>query len=90
MTGSPTAEGSARFVPALQWLAADRRPWLKADGVAGLNTAAGVIPKDMAYATGAGRPGAACSTRLRAACSTAPSGKGSSRCGASRRARSWW
>jgi high affinity sulfate transporter 1 len=43
-------------VPARQWLARYERPWLKADVLAGLTTAAVVIPKAMAYATIAGLP----------------------------------
>ncbi|HET9317598.1 MAG TPA: sulfate permease [Vicinamibacteria bacterium] len=44
------------FVPAAGWLARYERPWLRADVVAGLTTAAVVIPKAMAYATIAGLP----------------------------------
>ena len=44
------------FFPAADWLARYRRPWLKADVLAGLTTAAVVIPKAMAYATIAGLP----------------------------------
>ena len=43
-------------VPAFAWLGAYEGPWLKADVVAGLTTAAIVIPKAMAYATIAGLP----------------------------------
>jgi len=39
-----------------EWLARYERPWLRADVVAGLTTAAVVIPKAMAYATIAGLP----------------------------------
>jgi high affinity sulfate transporter 1 len=46
---------TGRF-PAADWLAQYRRPWLKADVLAGLTTAAVVIPKAMAYATIAGLP----------------------------------
>ena len=46
---------TGRF-PAADWLARYERPWLKADVVAGLTTAAVVIPKAMAYATIAGLP----------------------------------
>jgi high affinity sulfate transporter 1 len=42
--------------PALDWLAGYRKEWLRADVVAGLVTAAVVIPKAMAYATIAGLP----------------------------------
>ena len=38
------------------WLPDYRRDWLRADVVAGLTTAAVVIPKSMAYATVAGLP----------------------------------
>lgn len=44
------------FVPAAGWLKAYEGPWLRADAVAGLTTAAIVIPKAMAYATIAGLP----------------------------------
>jgi SulP family sulfate permease len=44
------------FVPALAWLSRYERPWLRADVMAGLTTAAVVIPKAMAYATIAGLP----------------------------------
>jgi high affinity sulfate transporter 1 len=44
------------LVPAVGWLATYERPWLRADVVAGLTTAAVVIPKAMAYATIAGLP----------------------------------
>jgi sulfate permease, SulP family len=44
------------LVPALDWLKAYQRSWLGADTVAGLTTAAIVIPKAMAYATIAGLP----------------------------------
>jgi sulfate permease, SulP family len=44
------------LIPAAGWLARYERPWLKADLVAGLTTAAVVIPKAMAYATIAGLP----------------------------------
>jgi high affinity sulfate transporter 1 len=42
--------------PAADWLARYQRPWLRADVLAGLTTAAVVIPKAMAYATIAGLP----------------------------------
>gem|GEM_PF-6641479 len=38
------------------WLIAYRREWLRADIVAGLTTAAVVIPQSMAYAVIAGLP----------------------------------
>jgi SulP family sulfate permease len=44
------------MLPAVGWLAKYERPWLRADVVAGLTTAAVVIPKAMAYATIAGLP----------------------------------
>jgi len=44
------------LVPATGWLARYERPWLNADVLAGLTTAAVVIPKAMAYATIAGLP----------------------------------
>jgi SulP family sulfate permease len=43
-------------VPSAAWIARYERPWLKADVLAGLTTAAVVIPKAMAYATIAGLP----------------------------------
>jgi high affinity sulfate transporter 1 len=43
-------------VPLFDWLPTYRREWLRADVVAGLTTAAVVIPKSMAYATVAGLP----------------------------------
>jgi len=52
---NPPGSGNS-LVPALGWLAAYEKPWLKADIVAGLTTAAIVIPKAMAYATIAGLP----------------------------------
>ena len=42
--------------PAAHWLTRYERPWLRADLIAGLTTAAVVIPKAMAYATIAGLP----------------------------------
>lgn len=44
------------LLPAIGWLSAYDRSWLKADLVAGLTTGAIVIPKAMAYATIAGLP----------------------------------
>ena len=41
-------------VPALAWLAAYDRTWLRSDLVAGVTTASVIIPKAMAYATLAG------------------------------------
>ena len=46
---------SAR-APMLEWMGAYRKEWLRPDIVAGLTTAAVVIPKAMAYATIAGLP----------------------------------
>jgi Sulfate permease family len=45
-----------RWVPALSWLGSYQREWLRFDLVAGLTTAAVVIPKAMAYAAIAGLP----------------------------------
>jgi MFS superfamily sulfate permease-like transporter len=45
-----------RFLPILDWLAGYQRDWLRFDAIAGLTTAAVVIPKAMAYATIAGLP----------------------------------
>ena len=49
-------ENRTSLVPAMGWLAAYDRSWLKPDLVAGLTTGAIVIPKAMAYATIAGLP----------------------------------
>jgi len=43
-------------LPVLEWLAGYRTEWLRPDVMAGLTTAAVVIPKAMAYATIAGLP----------------------------------
>jgi len=43
-------------LPLMQWLPAYRREWLRPDVVAGVTTAAVVIPKSLAYATIAGLP----------------------------------
>ena len=48
--------GLARYVPAVGWLRAYQGPWLRGDLVAGVTTAAVVIPQAMAYATIAGLP----------------------------------
>src|SRR5215471_7696404 len=49
--------GSPRAAPrVLEWLRGYRKEWLGLDVVAGLTTAAVVIPKAMAYATIAGLP----------------------------------
>jgi high affinity sulfate transporter 1 len=47
---------TSALLPAAGWLARYERPWLRADVLAGLTTAAVVIPKAMAYATIAGLP----------------------------------
>jgi SulP family sulfate permease len=47
---------SNSLVPSASWLSRYERPWLRADVLAGLTTAAVVIPKAMAYATIAGLP----------------------------------
>jgi sulfate permease, SulP family len=43
-------------IPMLDWLGGYQKPWLRLDIVAGLTTAAVVVPKAMAYATVAGLP----------------------------------
>ena len=43
-------------IPAIAWLRAYDRAWLRADLVAGLTTAAVVVPQAMAYADIAGLP----------------------------------
>jgi SulP family sulfate permease len=54
---APDATGGlARYVPALGWLGRYQGSWLRGDLVAGLTTAAVVIPQAMAYATIAGLP----------------------------------
>lgn len=45
-----------RLLPPLEWLPGYQPDWLRTDVVAGLTTAAVVIPKAMAYATVAGLP----------------------------------
>lgn len=50
------AEGIGRYLPIAAWLPSYNRTWLRLDVVAGLSTAAVVIPKAMAYATIAGLP----------------------------------
>jgi len=45
-----------RWIPALSWLRSYQREWLRFDLIAGLTTAAVVIPKAMAYAAIAGLP----------------------------------
>lgn len=44
------------FIPALTWLRHFEKQWIQVDAVAGLATAAVVIPKAMAFATVAGLP----------------------------------
>lgn len=46
----------AKYLPVLDWLPRYQKEWLRLDTVAGLTTAAVVIPKAMAYATIAGLP----------------------------------
>jgi MFS superfamily sulfate permease-like transporter len=46
----------ARLIPALDWLPTYDRRWLPRDLVAGLTTAAVILPKAMAYAALAGLP----------------------------------
>ncbi|HEV7761950.1 MAG TPA: SulP family inorganic anion transporter [Acidimicrobiales bacterium] len=46
----------ARFVPAVSWLRAYRREWLRADLVGGLTAGLVVVPQAMAYATIADLP----------------------------------
>ncbi len=43
-------------IPMLDWLDGYQKGWLRLDVVAGLTTAAVVVPKAMAYATIAGLP----------------------------------
>jgi sulfate permease, SulP family len=50
------AERGGGLIPAAQWLRGYEPSWLSADVLAGLTTAAVVIPKAMAYATVAGLP----------------------------------
>src|SRR5262245_6145581 len=53
---TPGAARAVPPVPLLDWLLAYRKEWVRHDLVAGLTTAAVVIPKAMAYATVAGLP----------------------------------
>ena len=48
--------GAKKYLPILQWLPGYPSGWLRSDIVAGLSTAAVVIPQAMAYATIAGLP----------------------------------
>ncbi|MCX6550264.1 MAG: SulP family inorganic anion transporter [Acidobacteria bacterium] len=56
MTGTATHGRLARLIPALEWLPGYRRQDLPRDLVAGLTTAAVILPKAMAYAALAGLP----------------------------------
>lgn len=51
-----TPHGIKKYLPVLQWLPGYPTKWLRNDLVAGLTTAAVVIPQSMAYATIAGLP----------------------------------
>ena len=51
-----TARQIHRFLPFADWLFSYQKEWLQPDLIAGLTTAAVVIPKAMAYATIAGLP----------------------------------
>ena len=51
-----SAIGWARWIPALVWLRAYDRTWLRGDVVAGLTAAAVVVPQAMAYGAIAGLP----------------------------------
>jgi len=52
----PTNRRVHRYLPIPDWLFSYRKEWLRPDVIAGLTTAAVVIPKAMAYATIAGLP----------------------------------
>jgi high affinity sulfate transporter 1 len=54
MNDKPADRGS--FIPITDWLMGYRKEWLRPDVIAGLTTAAVVIPKALAYATIAGLP----------------------------------
>jgi high affinity sulfate transporter 1 len=56
MTTASTPARRRQLVPLLSWLPRYQPTWLGADAIAGLITAAVVIPKAMAYATIAGLP----------------------------------
>ncbi|MBU5613902.1 SulP family inorganic anion transporter [Geomonas azotofigens] len=45
-----------KFIPIMEWLPSYRKEWLRCDVVAGLTTAAVIIPQTMAYAAIAGLP----------------------------------
>jgi high affinity sulfate transporter 1 len=51
-----TPHGIKKYLPIFQWLPGYKPDWLRSDLVAGLTTAAVVIPQSMAYATIAGLP----------------------------------
>ena len=46
----------AKILPIMEWLPSYRKQWLRSDLVAGLTTAAVIIPQSMAYAAIAGLP----------------------------------
>jgi len=56
MSTSFQTTGIKKYIPVLDWLPAYRSAWLRHDLLAGLTTAAVVIPQAMAYATLAGLP----------------------------------
>ncbi len=56
MTVSMETTGLKKYAPILGWLPSYPSAWLRGDLVAGLTTAAVVIPQAMAYATLAGLP----------------------------------
>ena len=56
MTASLRATGLKKYIPILGWLPVYRSSWLRSDLMAGVTTAAVVIPQAMAYATLAGLP----------------------------------
>jgi SulP family sulfate permease len=56
MTASLQATGLKKHIPILSWLSSYPSSWLRGDLLAGLTTAAVVIPQAMAYATLAGLP----------------------------------
>ena len=56
MQTTKSTQGLTRFIPILGWLPEYPSKWLRLDLVAGLSTAAVLIPQSMAYATIAGLP----------------------------------
>ncbi len=56
MTASAKSSGLKKYIPVLDWLPNYHPSWLRVDLLAGLTTAAVVIPQSMAYATIAGLP----------------------------------